>query len=342
MSFRNSCFYLIKPLVPRAAQLALRRAIAQRKRRNCLDRWPINPAAGRQPAGWTGWPGGKEFAFILTHDVDTAKGRDNCLRLADLEESYGFRSSFNFVPERYKVSSGLRNELLKRGFEVGIHGLVHDGKLFSSRKIFEERAERINRYLREWECSGFRSPAMHHNLEWICELNVHYDASTFDTDPFEPQSDGVGTIFPFIVYRNSGQDSATAGSRRQDFQLSAMGHELPFYVELPYTLPQDHCLFVVFREKDISTWKEKLDWIAGKGGMVLLNVHPDYVNFKESEAGREEYPLKYYAGLLDYVKQSYGAQYWHVLPKQMAQFWLQNMSHHRTHPDLSELKFDGD
>jgi len=25
---------------------------------------------------------------------------------------------------------------------------------------------------------------MHHNLEWIGELNVKYDLSTFDTDPF--------------------------------------------------------------------------------------------------------------------------------------------------------------
>jgi len=46
---------------------------------------------------------------------------------------------------------------------------------------------------------GFRAPAMHDNLEWISELNLEYDLSTFDTDPFEPQSDGVGTIFPFKV-----------------------------------------------------------------------------------------------------------------------------------------------
>ncbi len=40
---------------------------------------------------------------------------------------------------------------------------------------------------------------MHHNFEWIEELSIDYDMSTFDTDPFEPMPDRVGTIFPFIV-----------------------------------------------------------------------------------------------------------------------------------------------
>ena len=126
-------------------------------------------------------------------------GHDKCLELASLEKELGFVSSFNFVPERYNVSPKLRNKLVKLGFEVGVHGLNHDGKLFSSKKIFDERAKKINEYIRQWNAAGFRAPAMHHNLEWIHGLNITYDLSTFDTDPFEPQSDGVGTIFPFIV-----------------------------------------------------------------------------------------------------------------------------------------------
>jgi hypothetical protein len=318
MSPPTRFFYLVKPLIPRGVQLALRRQLILRKRKQCADVWPILESAGRLPAGWEGWPEGKQFAFVLTHDVDTAKGHDNCLRLADLEESYGFRSSFNFVPERYRVSSELRHELLRRGFEVGIHGLVHDGKLFTSRKIFKERAEKINKYLQEWECSGFRSPAMHHNLEWICELNVQYDASTFDTDPFEPQPDGMGTIFPFCIARDGGAEG---------------------YVELPYTLVQDFTLLVLMREKGIDIWTKKLDWIAQKEGMALLNVHPDYMNFGDTKVGREEYPAEHYAQLLDYVKQKYDTQYWHVLPREIAQFWFKNMMHHRTGPDLFELQF---
>jgi hypothetical protein len=37
------------------------------------------------------------------------------------------------------------------------------------------------------------------NLDWLGDLNIQYDGSTFDTDPFEPQPDGAGTIFPFWV-----------------------------------------------------------------------------------------------------------------------------------------------
>ena len=117
--------------------------------------------------------------------------------MTDIEKELGFRSSFNFVPERYQVSSEIRDRLTSDGFEVGVHGLYHDGKLYKSRKIFRERSAQINQYMEEWKAVGFRSPAMHHNLDWLHDLNIEYDASTFDTDPFEPQSDGVRTIFPF-------------------------------------------------------------------------------------------------------------------------------------------------
>ena len=50
---------------------------------------------------------------------------------------------------------------------------------------------RINGYAREWGASGFRSGFMLRNLDWLHDLDVQYDASTFDTDPFEPQPDGT-------------------------------------------------------------------------------------------------------------------------------------------------------
>ena len=37
------------------------------------------------------------------------------------------------------------------------------------------------------------------NLDWLHDLTIAWDSSTFDTDPFEPQADGAGTIFPFWV-----------------------------------------------------------------------------------------------------------------------------------------------
>ena len=247
-----------------------------------------------------GWPDQKNFSLVLTHDVDTARGQEKCLKLAEIEKKLGFRSSFNFVPERYIVSKDLRTYLTDNGFEVGVHGLKHDGKLYASKTIFHERASKINQYLKEWNAVGFRSPAMHHNLDWLHDLALEYDASTFDTDPFEPQSDGVGTIFPFWVKGNPNQDG---------------------YVELPYTLPQDSTLFMLLREKKIDIWKRKLDWIVEKGGMVLTNTHPDYMNFDGSSLGLQEYPARYYEEFLEYVKTRYEGRYWHVLPRDMARFW---------------------
>jgi hypothetical protein len=201
------------------------------------------------------------------------------------------------------VSKALREYLVRSGFEVGVHDLKHDGKLFRSKKGFLKRAAKINKYLKDWNSVGFRSGAMLHNLEWIHALDVEYDASTFDTDPFEPQPDGVRTIFPFCV-----KDS----------------QERKGYVELPYTLPQDFTLFILFKEKDIEIWKRKLDWIVSKGGAVVLITHPDYMDFDGKSRKIDEYPAKYYVEFLRHVESHYPGQYWHVLPKELASF-VRNM-----------------
>ena len=97
------------------------------------------------------------------------------------------------------------------------------------------------------------------------------------------------------------------------------------YVELPYTLPQDFTLFVLMREKAIDIWKKKLDWIAKKGGMALVTTHPDYMKFSDGRCKQEEYPIEFYEELLDYVKDKYEYKYWNPLPKEMTQFWRENM-----------------
>ena len=293
-------YYYIKPFIPRWLRIHIRRRIVLRKRVRCSDVWPINAKAAKPPQGWSGWPDQKRFAFVLTHDVDTAKGLERCVQLAAMEESFGFRSSFNFVAEDYRVSSVLRDYLMEHGFEIGVHGLIHKKNPFLCKKVFQEQVVKLNGYLKEWGSVGFRCPSMYHNLDWIGELNIEYDCSTFDTDPFEPQPDGMETIFPFWVSKNSSQEG---------------------YVELPYTLPQDHTLFVLMNEKDISLWKKKLDWIVECGGMVLVIVHPDYINFSGRKSSVGEYPTKYYAKFLEYIKTRYEGQYWHVLPKEMASFF---------------------
>lgn len=263
------------------------------------------PGSEQKPPGWNGWPGGKKFALVLTHDVEGRRGLEKCRLLAELEKEMGFRSSFNFVPEGdYRVSSELRTELVRSGFEVGVHDLRHDGRLYQSRRDFDQNARRINEYLTAWGAAGFRSGFMLHNLNWLHELDIKYDMSTFDTDPFEPQPEGRHTIFPFVVPRPQGTNGDSAEG----------------YVELPYTLPQDSTLFVLLREKTPEIWLRKLDWVAANGGMVLLNTHPDYMTFGQQKRGSMHYPVSLYRELLQYVRANYPESYWHALPHEVADF----------------------
>jgi glycosyltransferase involved in cell wall biosynthesis len=298
----NRFYYTIKPFIPPPMRLAVRRWWTNRRIADYQNVWPIKESAAAAPQGWPGWPDGKKFAVVLTHDVEGKRGLDRVRSLYQLEVSLGFRSAFNLIPEgEYKAPRELREELAHAGFEVGIHDLRHDGKLYRSRTEFTEQAKRINHYLAEWKAVGFRSGFMLRNLSWLSELNIEYDGSTFDTDPFEPQPDGADTIFPFWIpkAKSDGQGG---------------------YIELPYTLPQDSTLFRLLQQKTIETWTRKLDWIAQHGGMALINVHPDYVHFANERVSRGEVSVDFYRQFLQYVKTNYADQYWPALPREVAEY----------------------
>jgi peptidoglycan/xylan/chitin deacetylase (PgdA/CDA1 family) len=232
------------------------------------------------------WPNAAPFAFVLTHDVEDEPGVRHCLALADVEEELGLRSSFNFVPHKYPIDQGVIRELQARGFEIGIHGYNHDGRLFTSRKTFVRRTGPINQAARRYSAVGFRSPMVHRNLEWLQDLDVEYDASYFDIDPYQAMPGGVGGLWPFIAGR---------------------------FVELPYTLPQDHTLLIVLQERTPRIWNEKLDFIRRHSGMALMLTHPDYLI--------EPSQLALYRDFLAPVVSS--GDFWHALPKDVARWWRQ-------------------
>ena len=108
----NKAYYATKPILPLALRLAMRRRMAKSRRQAYAGVWPIDEKAGATPPGWPGWPEGKRFAVVLTHDVEGSRGLGRVERLMDLELNYGFRSSFNFVPEgEYCVPETLRRVL---------------------------------------------------------------------------------------------------------------------------------------------------------------------------------------------------------------------------------------
>lgn len=316
LSRMRRLYYDLKPLIPRILIRAIRRIMQSRHKRDFELGWPIEERyprfqfqvlekvlelTGRSSVQFEPfWPDQKKFSCVLTHDIEEEKGQQFAPAVADLEESLGFRSSFNFVPERYEVDQALMNELRVRGFEVGVHGLKHDGKLFNSHAEFVRRAERINRYLAEYHALGFRSPLTLRNPQWMQVLNIEYDLSFFDTDPFEPMPGGVMSIHPFFI-----------------------GH----FVELPYTLVQDHTLTAVLGETTPKMWFEKIDMIEKYNGMALLNSHPDYL--------RDPSQLMIYKNFLQVMQARAG--YWHALPHDVAAWW-------RRRADLSprDVKDDTD
>jgi peptidoglycan/xylan/chitin deacetylase (PgdA/CDA1 family) len=235
--------------------------------------------------------GGKEFnpfpdpyttAVVLTHDVEEEAGFNFIPKVIELEESLGFKSSWNIVPYKYKIDQGIINLINESSHETGIHGYNHDGKLYYSEKIFNERVPYINEALKKYNAAGFRSPMVHRNLKWLQKLDIKYDASCFDYDPFQPFPGGTGSIWPFIAGK---------------------------FVELPYTLPQDHTMFFVLKQKDISIWKNKINWLYKNHGMILVLTHPDYLVNN----------LRLYKELLIYLKELTDA--WFCLPKYIADWW---------------------
>ncbi len=232
------------------------------------------------------WPDGFRFASVLTHDVETKAGQRLVADLADLEEEKGFRSAWNFVPYKYTIDDGLVRDLAQRGFEIGIHGYNHDGRLFASKATFRKRVYWINAALDKYDCLGFRAPMVHRNLKWLQSLEVEYDASCFDVDPFQAMPGGVGGIWPFFAGR---------------------------FVELPYTLPQDHTLLISLGEKSIRIWKQKLDFLQEWSGMAMLVTHPDYLNTPAI--------LNVYCEFLDHLREL--PNQWKALPRDVAKWWRQ-------------------
>jgi peptidoglycan/xylan/chitin deacetylase (PgdA/CDA1 family) len=230
------------------------------------------------------WPDDADFAFVLTHDVESAEGARRVPTIADMEEKVGFRSSWNFVPHKYPIDAGLLRDLADRGFEIGVHGYNHDGRLFANGSIFNHRAHAINAALKAWGAVGFRAPMVHRNLHWLQSLEIQYDASCFDADPYQAMPGGVGSVWPFIAGR---------------------------FVELPYTLPQDHTLFIALGERDGRIWERKLDYIAQLRGMSLVITHPDYLDSISR--------LETYRRLLHRAMEMGGN--WHALPKDVAAWW---------------------
>jgi hypothetical protein len=301
MTLSRAAYYYVRPLFPRAAKVGLRRLLARAQQRLPFPRWPVESSlhdfyaflfdvlgdlAGSRLPAIAPWPHDHTWALVLTHDVETLTGYRNIHLLRGLELDVGYRSSWNFVPRKYPVDDALVNDLIDDGFEVGVHGLDHDGRDFESWRTFSERLPLMREFAKRWNAVGFRSPATHRVWEWMPLLGFDYDSSYPDTDPYEPQPGGCCSWLPYF---------------NRDL------------VELPITLPQDYTVFTVLGHEDGRLWLEKARFLRERGGMALLITHPDYM--------LDRPPRNAYRHLLETFRHDKTA--WRALPRDVSRWWRQ-------------------
>jgi hypothetical protein len=293
-------YYRVRPLLPRSVQIWLRRRYAPFQAHARFPRWPAETGlhdfmdfilglaqslAGEPVPTIAPWPNGSSWALVLTHDVESASGFAAMDRVMDLERSLGLRSSWNLVPRRdYEVAIERVDALVSDGFEVGVHGLYHDGRDLESMATLRERLPGMREAATRWRAVGFRSPATQRNWDLMPVLGFDYDGSFPDSDPFEPQGGGCCTWQPFFIHDT---------------------------VELPLTMTQDHTLFVILRRSDEQLWVEKAEFLRRRAGLVLLDTHPDYLI--------DETVFRAYQRLLERYANDNDA--WKALPAEVSNWW---------------------
>lgn len=300
----RNIYYAVRPILP----VALRRH-AQRQALSDWDKipfpnWPVDHsvevllektltlilrARGKLqiPFVWF-WPKGYQSAVVMTHDIETQSGLDFSSRLVEIDASFGLRSSFEIIPEnRYKVTEGFLKDIQSNGCEICIHGLNHDGHLFDEHSKFLRRAKRINEYAKKYGATGFRSPVLYRNLEWFEALEFSYDMSVPNVGHLDPQRGGCCTVMPYFI-----------------------GNIL----ELPLTTIQDYSLFHILNQYSITLWKQQVELILRKHGLISFIVHPDYI---VSEKARYIYQC-----LLEYLSSIRSKRnVWFALPKEVDEWW---------------------
>ena len=205
-------YYLARPAMPRVVQLWLRRRFTRVQAAATFPAWPIENSL-HDFYGWLFdviadlaaapvpfldlWPSGRSWALVLTHDVETDAGYREMNLLRAPERARGYRSSWNLVGARYEVDDEKVRSLHDDGCEVGVHGLLHDGRDLSARRL-DERLPAMWANASRWDAVGFRSPATHRSWDLMHRLGFGYDTSYSDTDPYEPQAGGCCSFLPYF------------------------------------------------------------------------------------------------------------------------------------------------
>jgi hypothetical protein len=302
-SLVRSAYYAVRPLLPVSVRKHLQRASLSGWEKIPFPRWPVDQSVDRIletmlllalrakgeriPFIWF-WPDGNQGCATMTHDVETAQGRDFCSSLMDLNDSFGIKSSFQIVPEeRYAVSEQFLRGIRERGFEVNVHDLNHDGNLFQEHNEFLRRAAQINSYAKSFGARGYRSGVLYRNLDWYDAFDFSYDMSVPSVGHLDPQQGGCCTTKPYFIGK---------------------------ILEIPVTATQDYTLFHILQKYSTELWQKQIQSILDQHGMASFIVHPDYII--------EQRAREVYSALLAHLARlRQDSRMWIALPREVNDWW---------------------
>jgi len=245
--------------VPGPARRLVARAIGrvQWTRRSSWSRfpgWPIDLSADvAADLGDSPRISFSRTPVLLTHDIDSAEGLENLVRLfLPIEEAFGARSTNYIVPCAWPLNHALINEVACRGHEIGVHGYDH-----ANRTPFLPAQHRLQRLARGKEfgdcyCAvGYRAPSLLRTKELLADL-----AALYRYDSSIPTAGG-----PFPVANNG--------------CASGRPWRIGKIWELPITLPRDGSLQFLGYSPDLIArlWQETAQILARSGAIVSLLTH---------------------------------------------------------------------
>lgn len=302
----SAVYYFVRPILPVSARKHLQRIHLKGWDKLSFPSWPVDRTVDNAlertlllslraqnvkqiPFIWF-WPERASGCALVTHDVETTEGQALCSKLMDVNDSFGIRASFQIIPEeRYPVSPDFLDSIRRRGFEVVVHDLNHDGHLFRDRKRFMQRVAKINSYGKQFGATGFRAGVLYRNQAWFDALDFEYDMSVPNVAHLDPQRGGCCTVMPYFV-----------------------GHVL----ELPVTMTQDYTLFHILKDYSTALWEQQIKLIMEKHGLISVVIHPDYLT-GERERTLYEALLGHLARLREH------SHLWITTPGEVNRWWRQ-------------------
>src|SRR5262249_8883108 len=304
-SWVKDAYYRLRPLLPVSVRKHLQKVYLSGWDRILFPAFPVDRTVDllfekllvlamralevdRLPFIWF-WPDGHSACAIMTHDVETEAGRDFIARLMGIDGEFGIKASFQIVPEkRYAVPDSYLETIRRRGFEINVQGLDHDGNLFRNREVFLDSAKKINQYARQYGARGFRSPILYRNSGWFRDLEFSYDMSVPNVACLEAQRGGCCTVMPYFLPGGM--------------------------IELPVTAAEDYTLVNILNDHSTKLWKQQNAIILSGHGVMKFILHHDYVIASRGQ--------NTYKALLEHLKQLESENnVWMPLPRDVDQWW---------------------